>query len=159
MAEFPAVLTHLMKVGNLTQADLEQSSGIDRSTISRFQKGDRIPSREQLGQLVAGISGDRDRRLELLFAHLRDEASAAAIAGITLRHIVIKPADQEDGHKYGVLSADFELLAEEAAAHDDFRNLITSMSSMIMRQKAEVGDALMQPANKERLPTKRRDSR
>lgn len=140
MAEFPKVLTALMQLEDLTQAGLEQSSGIDRTTISRLQRGERLPNREQLGQLLVGISKDRERRLELLLAHLRDEAEIGRTAGITSSDYILRSAQNEVPQTPGTLVAELELIREECAKHDDIRDVIVDMASMIRRQRDEIAN-------------------
>jgi transcriptional regulator with XRE-family HTH domain len=141
MSEFPAMLSSLMKLEDLTQAALERASGIDRTTISRFERGERTPSREQLGHLLAGISHDRARKLELLFCHLRDEADAASVAGITRAHYSLRATDDCAPEVPGTLGAELELIAAEAARHDDVRMLILDLGRMLRRAQGEVRDA------------------
>lgn len=134
-----------MKLERLTQADLERASGIDRTTISRFQRGERIPDRDQLGRLCTAISQERPRRLELLLAHLRDEAAAGLPAGLDERHFIVAPApDQafEAINVSGSLAADLQLIADECVQHDDIRKLVDDLAHLIVRHRAELADVI-----------------
>lgn len=90
----------------------------------------------------AGISEDRSQRVELLLAWLRDEASAATVAGIDERHYKLSAvSDQPDSLIPLSLAADLELIAAECVAHDDVRAVVTNLARALLRQRAEVLDA------------------
>jgi transcriptional regulator with XRE-family HTH domain len=137
VSNFSETLTTLMKVERRTQLDLESASGVDRATISRFQNEQRLPDRRQLSRLLVAISGDRDRRLQLLLSHLRDEATAGIPAGIDSRHFVLRAVDENvpDG-----LGADLVLLAEEAEKQADIRRLLSDLAHMVLRHRATLQD-------------------
>jgi transcriptional regulator with XRE-family HTH domain len=139
VSAFATTLDSLMEIEILNQDQLSRASGVDRTTISRILRDERSPTREILGRLVAAISTDRERRLELLFAHLRDEAAACIGAGITDSHFVLQ-SRQPTGESGG-LGADLELIAREAARHDDVRETIVDLARMLRRHAAEVLDA------------------
>lgn len=144
MKHFPAALISLLELEKKTQEELSVGSGVDRTIISRMLRG-RVPSREQLAGLVAAISTDQERRVELLLAHLRDEAAAVhARAGLDARHYIIASASQSGENQVTVvpdLVADFSLLADEAARHDDLRAVLSDLSRTILRHRVELADA------------------
>lgn len=130
-----------MQLESWTQAELEHATGIDRTTISRFQRGERIPSREQLGALLAGISGDRTRRLQLFLAHLRDEATAGLRAGLTPSHYVLAAVDDDVPPQVaGPLAAELELLRDEALQTPEVRTMIEDLAALILRHRAALAD-------------------
>lgn len=141
---FGETLSHLMQMEKLTQNALAESSGIDRPSISQYINGELAPSRTRLPLIVRAISSDRARRIALLMAHLRDEAAAgAAGAGFDERHYMISPTPDADPNMVAVpfgLVSDFQLLAEECAAHADVRELLQQFAQMIMRHRAEISD-------------------
>jgi transcriptional regulator with XRE-family HTH domain len=140
MSIFGATLLRLLSLEDMSQLELARRSGVEGSLISRISHG-RPPSREQLGRLLAGISNDRERQLELLFAHLRDEAESAKMAGITEDHYRLESAANVHGAKPGTLAAELELIGAECLAHDDVRQLVIEMARMIRRHNAELLDA------------------
>lgn len=126
----------------LSQLDLARRSGINSSTVSRIMDGSRLPSREQVGMFCVGISEDRSQRVELLLAWLRDEASAAAVAGIDERHYKLSAvSDQPDSLIPLSLAADLELIAAECVAHADVRAIVTHLAHALLRHRAELLDA------------------
>jgi transcriptional regulator with XRE-family HTH domain len=144
MSLFGATLLHLLSLEEMSQLELARRSGVEGSLISRICHG-RAPSREQLGRLVAGISNDRERQLELLFSHLRDEAKAAEIAGITSEHWRLASGSDVQGAKPGTLAAELELIATECLAHEDVRSIIIELARMIRRNHAELLDSVAGP--------------
>lgn len=142
MSLFSETLKGLMALHDpqLSQAALADSTGISQATICRLLGG-REPTLAQIGQLCAIISPERERRVELLLAHLRDVATAATVAGIDERHFVIASVSPEAAGAKGTLGADLELLAEECAQHADIRALVSDLARMSMRHRAELIDA------------------
>jgi transcriptional regulator with XRE-family HTH domain len=132
MSLFGTTLQSLIHLESKTQHELAAASGVDASLISRMARG-RAPSREQLGRLVAHISADPQRRLELLFAHLRDEAEAAGIAD---HDYVLCGAGN---FPTGSLGSDLDLIAAECALHADVKAIITDMAQLLRRHRAAPG--------------------
>ena len=130
-----------MKLEGLSQAALEHASGVDRTTVSRFLAGERIPSRDQLAQILVGISGDRERRLELLFAHLRDEAAPSARAGITEAHFILRAVDSGGPAPENSLAAELELLGDESALDENLRSVLVEMARLVRAHRAREADA------------------
>jgi hypothetical protein len=141
MSLFSETLKGLMALHDpqLSQAALADSTGISQATICRLLGG-REPTLAQIGQLCAIISPERERRVELLLAHLRDVAAAATVAGIDERHFVIASVSTEAAGAKGTLGAELELLAEECARHADIRALVSDLARMSMRHRAELVD-------------------
>ena len=126
----------------LSQVDLGRMTGLHASTISRIVDGSRLPTREQVGAFCAAISEDRARRVELLLAWLRDEASAALVAGIDDRHYKITAVSETpDSAMPPSLAADLELIGAECVAHADVRAIVTHLADALLRHRAEVLDS------------------
>lgn len=143
MSHFSETLQALMALDEegLNQLTLAERAGISQATISRLLAG-REPTKEQVGKLCAVISQERSRRVELLLADLRDRARASKIAGIDERHYRLSAVSEEaNGNLPGTLNADLQLLADEAALHEDIREMIGDFVQMIVRHRAEVADA------------------
>lgn len=145
MSHFSETLQALMALHEpaLTQQDLSVRTGISQATISRLLAS-REPTREQVGQLCTVISDDRARRVELLLADLRDRAAAAAVAGIDERHFVLGPSPEdmpETIRATGSLAAELQMIADECSQHDDVRSVVSELSRMILRHRAELIDA------------------
>jgi transcriptional regulator with XRE-family HTH domain len=144
MSHFGETLTALMELEEITQLDLAESTGISRSILSRFCNGHLAPTRDMLARLVNAISDDRDRRLELLLAHLRDEAAVGVSAGIAPENYVIARATSESEMVVPLhLQATFHTLVQEASRPDrpEVRELLESVVNMILAGKAETADA------------------
>ena len=89
-----------------------------------------------------GISENRAQRVELLVAWLRDEASAAAVAGIDERHYRLSAvSDAPDSLVPPSLASDLELIAAECVAHDDVRAVVSNLAHALLRHRAELLDA------------------
>lgn len=143
MSHFSETLQALMALHDppLSQIDLSEKTGISQATISRLLGG-REPTREQVGQLCTVISDERERRVELLIADLRDRARVAIVAGIDERHYTLAPLDDAPSSVApGTLAADLELIAQECAEHEDIRATISDLAHMIVRHRAEMADA------------------
>jgi len=144
MADFIPTLVSLMRLHEppLSQVDLGRLTGLHASTISRIVDGSRLPTREQVGAFCAAISDDRARRVELLLSWLRDEASAAVVAGIDDRHYKITAVSESGACALPAsLAADLELIAAECVAHDDVRAVVTNLAHALLRHRAELADA------------------
>ena len=129
----------------LSQLDLSRRVGLSQSTVSRIIDGSQLPTREQVGAFCAAISDDRSRRVELLLAWLRDEASAAVVAGIDDRHYKIAAvSENSDSPVSGSLAADLEMIGDECVAHADVRVVITHLAESLLRHRAELADAQAQ---------------
>src|SRR4051812_39520046 len=119
MSHFSETLSGLMELEGHTQAQMSERSGIDRPTISRFCNGHMVPTREMLGRLCAAISTDVERRVELLLAHVQDEAEAGAnAAGISPRDFLISRRPIDGSSPVVVpfpLQATFSVLIDEAS--------------------------------------------
>lgn len=63
----PAVLTEIRSKRNLSQAELGRRTGLNHSTISRWERGERQPQVENLAQ-IAGILQLTSREMNTLFA-------------------------------------------------------------------------------------------
>lgn len=64
--EFPALLERLREERGLSKADLAKRTGLDPSTITRFEQGARMPERETILQIATAMvlpMPDRDRLL------------------------------------------------------------------------------------------------
>jgi len=123
----------------LTGASLAERAKMSQATVSRLLSGQE-PTCEHVALFCAVISPERERRVELLLAHLRDVVRACSMAGIDERHVVLSaPADLESN---GSLGADIELLADECAKHEDTRAVVAELAGMILRHRAEVADAM-----------------
>lgn len=126
----------------LSQLDLARRTGINSSTISRIMDGSRLPSREQVGMFCVGISENRAQRVELLVAWLRDEASAAAVAGIDERHYRLSAvSDAPDSLVAPSLASDLELIAAECVAQDDVRAVVSNLAHALARYRGVQHDA------------------
>lgn len=145
MSHFGEALTALMGMEEITQLDLAESTGISRSILSRFCNGHLAPTREMLARLVTAISDDRNRRLELLLAHARDEVEAGSIgAGIAPENYVIARAADDTGIVVPIhLQATFEVLVNEASRPDrsEAREVLDALAHMILAGKAEAADS------------------
>jgi predicted transcriptional regulator len=144
MSHFSETLNTLIETEGINQTILAESSGVDRPTINRYCKGELAPTRKMLAQIVAAISKDQGSRVELLLAHLHDEAAAGSeLAGFDARHYVIKPVSQLPDNAVQVpfgLISDFQILAEEASLHPDVRALLSGTAEMLLRHRAELAD-------------------
>lgn len=148
MSHFGETLTALMELEEITQLDLAESTGISRSILSRFCNGHLAPTRDMLARLVNAISDDRDRRLELLLAHCRDEAAVGLSAGIAPENYIIARATAEPEMVVPLhLQATFHTLVQEASRTDrpEIRELLESVVNMILAGKAESADARTRP--------------
>lgn len=140
MSFLTTTLHDLMRLEDMRASHLERSSGVDRTTISRFLSGERVPNAEQVAALAVGISGDRDRRLALLLAYLRDEAKHFVRAGIDERHLVIAAADDVVAGDTGSLGAELALLADEATQSEELREMVSNLAALILRHRAALAD-------------------
>jgi len=124
----------------MSQSRLAELSGVDQASISRFCKGKAFPLADPLVQLVSHISTDRDLRLQLLIAYLRDIAEKCQVAGFDDRHYII----EAQGSPMANLGADLELLADEASKHEDMRDVLEGMARLVRggreREKAAADD-------------------
>ncbi len=66
LVAFPALLERLRDERGLSKAELAKRTGLDPSTITRFEQGTRMPERETILQLASAMvlpMPDRDRLL------------------------------------------------------------------------------------------------
>lgn len=66
LGAFPTLLERLREERGLSKADLAKRTGLDPSTITRFEQGARMPERETILQLAGAMvlpMPDRDRLL------------------------------------------------------------------------------------------------
>lgn len=141
MSHFTETLKGLMALHSppLTGVALADRVKISQATVSRLLAGQE-PTHEHVGLFCAVISPERERRVELLLAYVRDVVAAAKVAGIDERHFVIAAADGL-GERSGTLGADLELLAEECAKHEDVRAIVSDLARMTMRHRAALIDS------------------
>lgn len=141
MGHFSEKLRQLMAHQEITQEELEARSGVDRSLISRMLR-DRVPSRDQLAGLCAGISTDSDVRAELLISHLRDEARLVfERAGIDQRHVTIQAAGQDVLPQERAsdwrddwpiqLTVELSLIGQEALRSPEMREVVTAWAAQV----------------------------
>jgi len=64
--EFPRLLRHVRIARGLSQSQLARAIGVDHSTISRFERGERRPRRLTVLKLARALDLDRATRLRLL---------------------------------------------------------------------------------------------
>jgi hypothetical protein len=141
MSRFTETLKGLMALHEppLNGVALAERSKMSQATVSRLLGGQE-PAQEHVALFCAAISPVRERRVELLLAHLRDVVAAAQIAGIDERHVVLGAAAEFEQTTTS-LGADLQLLGEECAKHDDVRAIVVDMVRMILRQRAQLADA------------------
>jgi hypothetical protein len=99
MSHFSETLAELLKSQTppITQAELSERSKVDKSLISRFLSQVKYPDSEQVAALCLGVSGDRDDRIRLLVAFLRDQAAPAfRRSGFDSRHVNIRAVADTD---------------------------------------------------------------
>lgn len=125
----------------LTGVTLALAAKLSQASVSRLLAGQE-PSVAHVGCFCAVISEERERRVELLLAHLRDVVAGAHTAGIDERHVVLASANESQAGTAS-LGADLQLLAEECAQHDDIRALVADLARMVIRHRAELIDATM----------------
>ena len=64
--EFPRLLRRVRIARGLSQSQLARAIGVDHSTISRFERGERRPRRLTVLKLARALDLDRATRLRLL---------------------------------------------------------------------------------------------
>lgn len=94
MSSFSETLRDLLEQTGLKQAHLADTSGVDKTLISRFLSGVKEPSPDQVAALCVGLGCDPETRARLLVAYLQDKAAPVlARGGIDDRHVVIAARD------------------------------------------------------------------
>lgn len=99
MSRFSESLASLMRQHEppLRQIDLEGTTGIHNSLISRVLSGTKHPTEDQVARLCAAISPDPATRAQLLVAYLRDVAAPTlAQADLDARHVIIRVAGEHE---------------------------------------------------------------
>src|SRR5688572_29271408 len=130
MSRFSEALAAVMALEETNQAALAERAEISQASISRVLQNERDPSPELVGRLCAAVSSDRARRLDVFLAYLRDQAAAVSeFAGIDDRHFVLSPVGDEPSDSGSSLGAELKLLGDEAAKHEDMREVIVDMAA------------------------------
>ena len=143
VSQFSECLSVAVAASGLTGRELGQRTGIDHSVLSRLMSGALAPSRINLHRLVQKFQPGAPVGLELLFAHLRDEAAAAGIAADRL--VLALPAEGpswRDSLPIG-LQADLDLVAAEALEQPDFAALVNDWAAVIRRHRAALADKVV----------------
>jgi hypothetical protein len=94
---------------------------------------------EQVGAMCAAISDERDQRVELLLAWLRDCAVVGRMAGIDESHLVFRGA--ETGAPACTIAAELELLAAESVLDENLRSVLVEMARLVRAHRAREADA------------------
>ena len=92
MSYFGDKLKTLMEINDVTGMDIQRSTGINSSQVSRWHSGEqKMVSAEDLAHLCKAAARNQHERAELIAAHLRDECFGL---GADLVQITIVGADQ-----------------------------------------------------------------
>ena len=85
-----SLLTRLRGERNLAQKEVAHRAGIDGSTLSRLESGERGVSREVIGRICDVLRLDRNTRLEVeLAAGLLTEEAAALLSNEELARLAL----------------------------------------------------------------------
>lgn len=92
MSYFGDKLKTLMELNEVTGMDIQRSTGINSSQVSRWHSGEqKMVSAEDMAHLCKAVARNKHERAELIAAHLRDECFGP---GADLVQITIIGADQ-----------------------------------------------------------------
>lgn len=152
VSEFSKLLSDAVAASGLTQAEVEQRTGIDRTALSRLMSGALVPSRINLERLFSKFQPGTRVGHELVFAHLRDEAAAAGIQPSELR-ISLGNGDAVRERLPVSLVADLDLIAAEVETNKDFASMVGDWATIIRNHHTALSKRVVEfPAAKARLP-------
>jgi transcriptional regulator with XRE-family HTH domain len=134
MTQFGQALGALLTSRGVSLRNLEATTAIDHTTLSRLMK-DQRPSHSQLRILCAKACGDDAERYQLLLGHLRDEIAGAGleVSRFALRY-------QSEGTPSGELplppdlEASMNILGAAAATNPTLSSLLADLSALVTQQ-------------------------
>lgn len=135
MTHFGQALGALMTSRGVSLRNLEATTAIDHTTLSRLMK-DQRPSHSQLHILCAKACSDDSERYQLLLGHLRDEIAGAGLdtSRFALRY-------QSEGVPSGDsplppdLEASLHILGAAATANPTLGSLLSDLSALVTQQR------------------------
>jgi transcriptional regulator with XRE-family HTH domain len=132
VSEFSKLFSDAVAASGLTQAEVEKTTGIERSVLSRLMSGAIEPSHSNLAALLSKFQPDKKAGLQLVFAYLQDEAAAA---GLPVDQVKIMLGDGQSLREKLTASqaADLDLLASEVIENSDFASLLSDWATVIRR--------------------------
>ncbi len=134
MTQFGQALGALLTSRGVSLRNLETTTHIDHTTLSRLMK-DQRPSHPQLATLCAKACGDDSERYQLLLAHLRDEIEGAHLetSRFSLRYQT-EGATPSDAGLPPDLEAAMHILGVAAAVNPTLRSLLGDLSALVAQQ-------------------------